>query len=353
MRWLTDLWFRMRALLAREALERELREEFAFHLEMETEKHVARGLTPAEARRAARVKFGGEEMFKEQARESWGVTWFDELGGDLRHATRQLGKHPGFSGVAILTLALGIAGTVALLSVVYGLMIRPLPVPDEERLVVFWSDYSWRGVEFDLIKPIARSYDDLAAFSINAYTLREEAGSSLILSTVGSAELFDVLSVAPLLGRTFQAGDDRPDAEPVIILGHGLWQRAFGADPGASGRALGVERLPLHRLGPGTGVQAVQEDREVDSLSRGRRKPVALVPCPARRPGHLLARFIVRAEEVLGGYSPLGSHIGAGEIQNPGEAHVNDRQEAWQQVSDGNPCQLRPSPKLAESGVCV
>ena len=94
MRRLRDLWFRMRALLDRSAMQSELEEDFAFHLEKEAEKYEAQGLTPAEARRKARLKFGGEDRFKEKARESWGVDPLTDLGGDLRFAARQLRKEP-------------------------------------------------------------------------------------------------------------------------------------------------------------------------------------------------------------------------------------------------------------------
>lgn len=198
MRRLQDLWFRVRSLWARGDMERELNEEFAFHLEKEAEKYEAGGLSPDEARRRAHVKFGGAERFKEKARESWGVNPITDLAGDLRFAVRQLRKNSAFSILAALTLALGIGGTVALFSVVNGLMIRPLPMPDENRLVTFWSDYNWRGKEFGLIKTVPEHFESVAAFSNNAYTLRTDAGSTLVLATVASVELFDVLQVRPL-----------------------------------------------------------------------------------------------------------------------------------------------------------
>ncbi len=204
-------------------MERELNEEFAFHLEKEAEKYEAQGLPPDEARRKARVKFGGEQRFKEQAREAWGVSPLMDIGSDLRFAVRQLLKNPAFSAVATLTLALGIGGTVALFSVVNGLMIRPLPIPDEDRVVTFWSDYNWRGAEFDLVKDVPEHFESVAAFSNNAYTLRTDAGSSLVLATVASVELFDVLQVRPLFGRTFEPGEDRAGAEPVLILRYSIW----------------------------------------------------------------------------------------------------------------------------------
>jgi predicted permease len=249
MRWLSDVWFRIRALLGRGQMERDLDEEFAFHLEMEARKYQAQGMTRAEAARLARVKFGGVERQKEHARESWGVSVLRDLGGDFRYANRQMLKNPAFAALAALTLALGIGGTVALGSVAHGLLIRPLPVHDEDRLVTFWSDYNWRGVEFDYVRERAQAYQGLAAWSNQSYTLRTADGSSWISATVASAELFDVLGVRPLLGRTFLEGDDRPGAEPVIVLSHGLWQQEFGADPGIVGQRVSLDGEPTTVVG--------------------------------------------------------------------------------------------------------
>ena len=249
MKRLRDIWFRMRTLFSRRAMRRDLDEELAFHIERETEKLVASGVAPAEARRRARVAFGGEERFREQAREAWGLGALDELWGDVRFAARQLLKNPAFSALAALTLALGIGGTVALFSVVYGLMLRPLPVPDEARVVTFWMDYWWRGEEFDHVKDVPRGFESLAAYSMDSYTLRTEAGTSLLLATVCSVELFDVMDVPPLLGRTLRPGEDRPGAERVVVLTHGLWERAFGSDPTIVGRRIELNGVPTTVVG--------------------------------------------------------------------------------------------------------
>jgi putative ABC transport system permease protein len=240
-RWIGNLWFRLRALLDRRRMERDMADEIEFHLEMEERKYRARGVGAEEAHRLARVKFGGEERFKEQSRRSWGVSWLQDMGGDIRFAARQLRRRPAFTTLAVLTLALGIGGTVALFSVVDGLMLRPMPVRDEAGLRVFWMDYDWRGVEFDFARDRVKAFTSLAAYSMDAVTLRTATGSSLVLSCIGSAELFDVLGVKPLLGRTFRRGEDRPGADPVILLSYGLWQQRFAGDPTVIGRTVGVD----------------------------------------------------------------------------------------------------------------
>ena len=238
MRGLRDVWFRLKAIFGRRAMERQLDDEIRFHLEMEERKLVDEGMSPAEAHRLARVRFGGEERFRERAREAWGVSALTEVASDVRFATRQLLKHPTFSLLAVLTLALGIGGTVALGSVVQALMIRPLPVPDADQVVTFWSEYNWRGEEFDHVREIPEAFQEIAAYSIDSYTLRSDLGSSMVFATVASAELFEVMGVRPLLGRGFRPGDDRAGAEPIVVLGHALWRQEFGADPGVLGRRV-------------------------------------------------------------------------------------------------------------------
>lgn len=244
MRRLRDLWFRVRTLLAWSRMEEELDEELAFHLEMETRKLVEAGLEPEAARRQALLSFGGRERFREEARRAWGVDAVRDVGSDLRFAVRQLRKHPAFSVLAALTLSLGIGGTVALFSVVHGLLVRSLPVPAEDEVRVFYHEYNWRGVEFDYVKERVEVWESLAAYSTDAVTLRTDRGSSLLLATMASAELFDVMGVPALLGRGLREGDDRPGAEPVVVLSHGLWTQEFGGDPEVVGRTLTLGGVP-------------------------------------------------------------------------------------------------------------
>lgn len=249
MRWLTNLWFRVRAILRRDDMERGLDEEVAFHLDMEARKLEEAGHTPQEARRLARVRFGGVERFREKTRASWGITALQDLGADLRFASRQLRKHFAFSLLAALTLALGIGGTVAIFSVVDGLLLRPLPVRDEGALSVFWMDYNWRGAEYDFVRERTRAFPGLAAFSNEGYTLRGDERSSLIVATVASANLFDVLGAQPLLGRTFREGEDRPGAEPVVVLSWGTWQTELGGDRDVVGRRVELNGRPTTVIG--------------------------------------------------------------------------------------------------------
>ena len=240
MRWMTNLKWRLRAIFKRGSMDRELDEEMAFHLEMEVKKNLARGMDAAEARRAAHVSFGGVERQKERARGSWGVSLIDDLGRDFRQSIRQLRRRPAFTTLAALTLALGIGGTVALFSVVNGLMLRPLPFQDEEGLLTFWNAQDWRGAEFDYVRERVQVFDGLAAYGNWGVTLRNGESTSLVDAIQSSAELFDVLGAGAFMGRTFAAGEDRPGAEPVTVLSYGLWQQELGGDPEILGKRLDI-----------------------------------------------------------------------------------------------------------------
>ncbi len=245
----SELTTRLSALLRRRRMEREVDEEVAYDLEGETEKLEAEGLTREEARREAVRRFGGVQRHRENARDAWGTSWLDDFWRDVRVGARGLRRARGFTAVAVLTLALGIGGALTLYGAVYGLLVRPLPFPAEDRLEVFWFAYSWRGEEFDFVKDGVRAFDELAAYSTEMYALRRGADRIPVPTTVASAELFDVLQARPLLGRTFRAGEDRPGAEPVVVLSHALWQQEFGGDEAVLGATIDLDGTPTTVIG--------------------------------------------------------------------------------------------------------
>lgn len=249
MRWIQEAWTRLRALFDRSRVERELDEELAFHLEREAEKLEARGMSPTEARREARLRFGGVERFKERTREAWGVRWIEDLVDDAGFALRQLRRNPAFSAVAGLTLALGIAGTAAIFSVVQGLLLRPLPYERSDRVVVFWSQLNWRGSEYDHVRARTTAFEELAAYGLDGVSLRTGGSTTLAVSGVVTANVFDALGADPFLGRTFLEGEDRPGAGEVTVLSHGLWQNEFGGDPGIVGRRITLNGTPVTVVG--------------------------------------------------------------------------------------------------------
>ncbi|HEV8355668.1 MAG TPA: ABC transporter permease [Gemmatimonadales bacterium] len=249
MRWLSNLAFRLRALLRPGRAERELTEEVEFHLEMETRKLIGQGMAPEQAAREARLRFGGVAYQQESARNAWGIRVLRDFLGDVRHAGRQFRRRPGFTFLAVITLALGIGATVALFSVVRGLLLRPLPVQRESELQVFWSDWDWRGSEFDFIKERARVFSGLAAYTVEGLAYRTDAGSELVMTGVTSAEFFDVIGARPLLGRTFAPGEDRPGAEPVVVLSWTMWRQELGGDAKVLGRRIILDGTPTTVIG--------------------------------------------------------------------------------------------------------
>jgi predicted permease len=246
---LSDVVYRVRALIGRQRMTRELDDEVGFHLAMEERQLVERGWTPDAAAAEARRRFGHVARETRRAEDSWGIGAVVEAMSDARVAIRQLARRPGFTLVGVGTLALGVGAAVALSSVALDLLVRPLPVADEARLQVFWSDFNWRGVEFDFVKERQRAFSNLAAYSNEGYTLRVNDQSSTVLATVGSAELFDVLGARPLLGRAFQAGDDRPGAPGVTVVSYGFWQQELGGDPGVVGRRIEIGGDPVEVVG--------------------------------------------------------------------------------------------------------
>jgi predicted permease len=189
-----------------------------------------RGMTGFEPQ-ANRMRPGGP-MF-----ESWIM--------DFRYAVRRLRRRPTYALLAVLTLALGAGGTAAIFSIVRTLLLKPLPIADEERVGVLWFPYSWNEQEFLHFRPNFPGFQSMAAYRPDSATLETNGGPlRLVDGMAASAELFDVLGTRPMLGRAFQAGDDAAGAEPVSILSYQLWEE-LGSEPSIVGRQIrlgGVSR---------------------------------------------------------------------------------------------------------------
>jgi predicted permease len=236
----------LRALLRRSRAERELDEELRHHIERQTEQNMRLGMSPEEARSAARKAFGGVEQAKEWSRDARGLRWLEELWQDLRYGGRMLRRKPGFTAVAMISLALGIGANSTVFTFINAILIRPLPYPDPERLVNIWE----RAPGSTNVNPVlplnfiewrerARSFEAITltqSFPVNA-TMEEGAEQLTHLWT--TSEFFHVFGVAPALGRAFtpeeaKVGGDRG----VAIISHDLWQRRFASDPGVIGKTI-------------------------------------------------------------------------------------------------------------------
>ena len=236
-----------RALVRRRAVETELADEFRFHLEMEAERLTRAGLPRAEAERRARLAFGGVEGHKQTMRAGLGVLQLERARNDLRVAVRRLRREPGFTAAAVLTLAIGIGGNAAVFSLVNGVLLRPLPYPDADRIVTI--AHRSRGGDVPERLPNASAthvvYEESRSFEAMALYMPEEANltgdgvAPVRLAVVDATRsLFDVLRVPPALGRTFTAEEDAPGGPRAAILSHALWRQQFGGDSGIVGRTI-------------------------------------------------------------------------------------------------------------------
>src|SRR5215475_1780923 len=233
-----------RRLFRRRNQEEELEKELRFHLDQHTADLIAQGLAPEEARRRARLALGGPEQVKEQCRDARGTRWVENLLQDLRYGARTLMKKPGFTLIAVITLAAGIAANTTIFSVADALVLRPFNFPNQERLVMVWErtpsvDNGWViGGDFNDYREQNRSFERLIAFDQRDFDM---AGTSPLEQFGGfgvSADFFDALGVKAALGRTFLPGEDEPGRDQVVVLKHSLWERRFGADPNIVGRKL-------------------------------------------------------------------------------------------------------------------
>ena len=237
---------RLRALVSRDAVERELDEELRFHLEMEVEYNVGRGLDPVEARRAALREFGGVSRIKEEAREARGVSALDDLGRDIRLAGRSLRRTPVYTIVALLTIALGIGVTTAVFSVVDGVLLRPLPYPQPDRLVRLYERSEkyprnqWAGANFHDVRAESRTLTRVAYYSAWTSTVLGANEPLRARSAAVSTDFFEVLGVRPMMGRLLTTDDGTPGSQPVAIVSHRFWQTALGGDSAFAGRVLRV-----------------------------------------------------------------------------------------------------------------
>jgi putative ABC transport system permease protein len=214
-----------RARRALDGLEDEIRD----HIERETQENVERGMAPEEARRQALLKFGNVALNKEDTRAVWRWQWLEQLFQDSRYALRTLWRRPTYALLSALTLALGVGGTASVHGVARGVLLDPLPFAHEREVGVFWKKTDWTYEEYLYIRGRVPGFSQVALFRERDVIVREGDGTARLVRAVSaSAELFDVLGVGTLLGRSFQAGDDVPRAEPIAILSFGLWQELGG-----------------------------------------------------------------------------------------------------------------------------
>jgi putative ABC transport system permease protein len=237
----------LRSLLRKKAVEEELGSELRFHIERQVEENVAAGMTLEEARRAATCEFGGVEQVKEQCRDSRRVNLVETLVQDLHYGARMLRKNSGFTAVAVLTLALGIGVNTAIFSMVNALLLHPYDFGNLDSLVRVWETRGMdEGYDARWVAPADAEdflngtdvFRNLTTYRDQNFNLGIEGGVESVLGCRASASFFDVLGRTPAFGRGFAQNEEQPGSEHVVILGHGLWQRRFGGDPGLLGKTI-------------------------------------------------------------------------------------------------------------------
>lgn len=256
---LNDLLTRIRAVFRRRAVEGELDEEMRFHLERQVEKYVQSGMSREEAQRRARVEFGGLELAKEECRDARGVNFLETVLQDLRYGVRTLGRNPGFAAVAVLTLALGIGANTAVFTVVNGVLLRPMPFPEPERLVLVSltpreGPFEWQpGVsdrDYLAFREQDQAFERITSFSSRATANLTGAGDPVQIPVAYvTTDFFPTLRVNPEIGRGFLAEEEQPGRDNVAILGNELWKERFGADTGILGKAVRLDGINRTMVG--------------------------------------------------------------------------------------------------------
>ncbi len=250
---------RVRVLFRRSVVEKELDEELRFHFEEQVEKLVLGGMEKGEAKRRARLMFGGTEEIKEECREARGVQWLEALGQDVRYGLRMMRKSPGFTAVVVLTLALGIGVNTALFTIVHGVLLSALPFPRPERLVNLWERNVADDSPFNVVsggtfldwQKQANSFQHMALIGEDTANLSGDGGS--LPESIGTRQcsytLFPMLGVRPIYGRLFTEADDQVGASATVILTYRLWKRRYGAAPGIVGKTVLLDAKPYRVIG--------------------------------------------------------------------------------------------------------
>ena len=239
----------------RDKRERELDEEIGSHLRMAERDRIERGETPEEARYAARREMGNVGLIKEVTREMWGTNWIGNWFQDLRYGVRVLVRNPGFTLIAVFTLALGISATTAIFSVVYGVLLRPLPYDRPSQLVQVWEKNS-KGSSMNLADPNFQDFraqnhslQGLAEFSSGLSSVSGGSEARRLMVARVSSDFFPLMHVSPFRGRGFAAEDQRPGAGPVALVSYGYWKQYLNSAEDLSSVKLRVENQSASVIG--------------------------------------------------------------------------------------------------------
>jgi len=234
--------------------------ELDVHLEQLTRDFIAGGMSPADARLAARREFGSTDLYKEECRDMRRVNWIQDLGKDAIYACRLLRKSPGFTLTAVLSLALGIGANTAIFSMVNALLLRPLPFPHPDRLAMLFERNVGQSSDRTNAAPgnfldwqkQSTAFEQISAMQTRTTTVAgngADVESERVAACSCSGNIFDTLEVHPVAGRAFAAEDDKFGASQVVVIGYGLWQRRFGGRSDAVGKSIRLDANDYRIIG--------------------------------------------------------------------------------------------------------
>jgi len=250
------LFRRIKYLLQQSRVDRDLAQEVEFHRAMEAERLERDGLDRATAHSMSVRLMGNVTLAREDARQVWIGRACDRLWQDTRYAFRSLRRNVFFAAVAVLTLALGIAANTAMFSVIDAILLRPLPYADPDRLVLVWTADPARNIHEGATSYLTlndwrtsnRSLADLAFWRERAGNITSGGEPERVVGALASANLFSLLGISPVVGRTFTVDEER-ERQAVVVLSHRLWQRRYGGAASAVGQILEVDGRQLHIIG--------------------------------------------------------------------------------------------------------
>jgi putative ABC transport system permease protein len=246
MNWLRTIWLRIRALFRKQQLDAAMEEEMRAHIEMQAQENIQTGMSSEEARQAAGRQFGWVESIKETCREQRGLYGAEMLARDVRFALRMLHKNPGFTTVSLLTLALGIGANTAIFSIINAVLLRPLPYRDPDRLVTVCEQNLNRGYSHFTVTPANLQswreqntvFAELGGEIFASFNLTGLEKPQHLNAAATTPNFFSIFGVAPLLGRTFAAGDQTNGEHRVAVLSYKFWRTSFAGDRQIVGRKL-------------------------------------------------------------------------------------------------------------------
>ena len=241
MKKIAELFRRISHLRERSEFGDGLAEEMQHHLALKAEENIRAGMSKKEARYAAQREFGNVTLLNEDSRGVWNFRWAEQFLQDVRYGARMLRKSPGFTVIAVLTLALGIGANTAIFSVVNGVLLRPLPYSQPDRLVAITESYSQGSVV--AMQKILKTIDVAGYYDYPEgaeFNLTGKGEASRLYGASVSANFFSILDAKPAMGRVFVTGEDHPGDDNVVILSHTLWQDVFASDPSVVGQSIAL-----------------------------------------------------------------------------------------------------------------